>query len=58
MDSTYASRGISSRLRARDRLSLAYTGKYDFYRDVMPELAGKEERVIVKVIPHIVRIGS
>lgn len=40
-----------------NRLALAYTGKSDFYRDVMPELAGKEERVIVKVIPNRVRVG-
>jgi PPOX class probable F420-dependent enzyme len=41
-----------------NKLSLAYTGKFDFYREVMPELAGKEERVIVKVIPYRVRVNS
>jgi PPOX class probable F420-dependent enzyme len=32
-------------------LSKAYTGKADFYRDLMPELAGKETRVIIRVNP-------
>jgi PPOX class probable F420-dependent enzyme len=41
-----------------DRLSLAYTGNRNFYRDVMPELAGKEERVIVRVTPVKVRLGN
>jgi PPOX class probable F420-dependent enzyme len=39
-----------------NRLSLAYTGKPDFYRDVMPELAGREVRVIVSVNPKKIRI--
>jgi PPOX class probable F420-dependent enzyme len=40
-----------------NRLSMAYRGKPDFYRDLMPELAGKETRVIVKVTPVKVRVG-
>jgi hypothetical protein len=39
-----------------NQLSHAYTGKADFYRDVMPELAGKEERVIIKVTPKRIKI--
>ncbi len=39
-----------------NQLALAYTGKPDFYRDVMPELAGKEVRVVVKVNPRRVRV--
>ena len=38
------------------RLSNAYRGK-DFY-DLMPELRGKETRVIVRVNPIKVRVGS
>lgn len=41
-----------------NRLSLSYTGKPDFYRDVMPELAGRETRVIVRVTPTRVRCGA
>jgi len=41
-----------------NRLSLAYTGKLDFYRDVMPELAGREVRVIVSVSPKKIRIRN
>ncbi len=37
-------------------LSQAYTGKADFYRDVMPELAGKETRVIIRLKPKRVRV--
>jgi PPOX class probable F420-dependent enzyme len=40
-----------------NQLSFAYTGKRDFYVDVMPELAGRENRVIVKVTPRSVRVG-
>ena len=32
--------------------------RLDFYKDVMPELAGKEVRVICKVIPSKVRVGG
>jgi len=39
-----------------NRLSHAYQGK-DFY-DLMPELRGKEVRVIVKVTPRKVRVGK
>ena len=35
-----------------NELSFAYTGKRDFYRDVLPQLEGKETRVIVKVTPR------
>ena len=41
-----------------NKLSLAYTGKGDFYKDVMPELAGKEVRVIVRVSPTKIRVGG
>ena len=41
-----------------NKLSLEYTGKGDFYKDVMPELAGKEVRVIVRVTPTMVRVGN
>jgi PPOX class probable F420-dependent enzyme len=41
-----------------NQLSLAYRGKPDFYKDVMPELAGKEVRVIVKVAPKKIRVGT
>ncbi len=41
-----------------NQLSLQYTGKPDFYRDVMPELAGRETRVIVRVKPTRVRCGA
>lgn len=41
-----------------NKLSLAYRGKEDFYKDVMPELAGKEVRVIVKVTPIKIRTGG
>jgi PPOX class probable F420-dependent enzyme len=37
-------------------LSKSYTGKADFYRDVMPELAGKETRVIIRLKPKKVRV--
>jgi PPOX class probable F420-dependent enzyme len=37
-------------------LSHEYTGKADFYRDVMPELAGKEERVIIRVTPRHIKV--
>lgn len=40
-----------------NQLSYAYRGKRDFYKDLMPELAGKEVRVIVKVTPVRVRVG-
>jgi len=40
-----------------NRLCLSYTGKPDFYRDLMPELAGRETRVIVRVAPRRVRCG-
>ena len=40
-----------------NKLSLEYTGKGDFYKEVMPELAGKEVRVIVRVIPTKIRVG-
>ena len=39
-----------------NHLSYQYTGKEDFYRDVMPELAGKETRVICRVTPTRVRM--
>lgn len=39
-------------------LSFAYTGKRDFYKDVMPQLIGKEIRVIVKVTPKKVMTSS
>jgi PPOX class probable F420-dependent enzyme len=39
-----------------NRLSLVYTGHADFYKDVMPELAGKEDRVIVKVNPRRIKV--
>jgi PPOX class probable F420-dependent enzyme len=39
-----------------NRLSNAYRGK-DFY-DLMPELKGKETRIIVKVKPLKVRVGT
>ena len=39
-------------------LTQAYTGKMDFYRDLMPELAGKEVRVIVKITPRRVRVSD
>ncbi len=39
-----------------NRLSNAYRGK-DFY-DLMPELRGKETRVIVKIKPLRVRVGN
>ena len=35
-----------------NELSFAYTEKRDFYRDVLPQLEGKETRVIVKVTPR------
>ena len=35
-----------------NKLSFAYTGKKNFYRDVMPQLEGKETRVIIKVTPR------
>ena len=41
-----------------NRLALAYTGKPDFYKDVMPELAGKEVRVIVRVSPRRIRVSD
>ena len=41
-----------------NKLSLAYTGKENFYKDVMPELAGTEVRVIVKVTPIKIRVGG
>lgn len=41
-----------------NKLSLEYTGKGDFYKDVMPELSGKEVRVIVRVTPTMVRVGN
>jgi len=41
-----------------NRLSFSYTGKRDFYRDLMPELAGRETRVIVRVTPTRVRCGA
>lgn len=34
-----------------NKLSLAYTGKRDFYKDLMPQLEDKETRVIVKITP-------
>lgn len=41
-----------------NRLCLSYTGKQDFYRDLMPELAGRETRVICRVTPTRVRYGD
>ena len=41
-----------------NKLSIEYTGKGDFYKDVMPELAGKEVRVIVRVTPTKIRVGN
>ena len=41
-----------------NKLSLEYTGKADFYKEVMPELKGKEVRVIVRVTPTMVRVGN
>jgi PPOX class probable F420-dependent enzyme len=41
-----------------NKLSLAYTGMGDFYKDVMPELACKEVRVIVRVTPAKIRVGN
>jgi len=41
-----------------NKLAFSYTGKKDFYKDVMPELAGKERRVIVKVTPIKIRVAS
>ncbi len=41
-----------------NQLCLRYTGKPDFYRDLMPELAGRETRVIVRVTPTRVRYGE
>jgi len=41
-----------------NQLSLRYTGQPDYYRDVMPELAGRETRVIVRVTPTRVRCGD
>ena len=38
-------------------LCYKYTGKRDFYRDLMPELTG-ERRVIVKISPKTVRFGG
>ena len=38
-------------------LCYKYTGKRDFYRDLMPELTG-EKRVIVKISPKKVRFGG
>ena len=40
------------------KLSLEYTGKADFYKEVMPELAGKEVRIIVRVTPTKIRVGN
>ena len=40
-----------------NQLSYLYTGKRDFYKEVMPELAGIEKRVIVKITPISVKIG-
>ena len=41
-----------------NKLSLEYTGKGDFYKEVMPELAGQEVRVIVRVTPIKIRVGN
>jgi PPOX class probable F420-dependent enzyme len=41
-----------------NQLCYSYTGKRDFYRDLMPELAGRETRVIVRVTPTRVRYGE
>ena len=38
-------------------LCYKYTGKSDFYRDLMPELAG-EKRVIVRLSPNRILFGS
>jgi len=38
-------------------LCYKYTGKRDFYRDLMPELTG-EKRVIVKISPRRISIGG
>ena len=38
-------------------LCYKYTGKRDFYRDLMPELSG-EKRVIVKISPRRISIGG
>ena len=40
-----------------NKICCRYTGKEDFYRDLMPELVG-EERVIVKLTPSRVRFGG
>jgi PPOX class probable F420-dependent enzyme len=40
-----------------NELCYQYTGKEDFFRDLMPELTG-ERRVIVKILPCSVRFGS
>jgi PPOX class probable F420-dependent enzyme len=41
-----------------NELSYKYTGKRDFYKDLMPELAGKEVRVVCKVTPTRIRHGG
>lgn len=40
-----------------NQLCLRYTGKRDFYGDLMPELKG-ETRVIVRITPTRVRFGE
>jgi PPOX class probable F420-dependent enzyme len=40
-----------------NELSYKYTGKDDFYKEVMPELAGKEVRVICEITPTRVNYG-
>lgn len=41
-----------------NELCYKYTGKEDFYRDLMPELTGRETRVIVKITPTQIRCGN
>jgi uncharacterized pyridoxamine 5'-phosphate oxidase family protein len=45
-------------LKHLNMLCYRYTGKEDFYRDLMPELKGQEKRVIVKISVTSVRCGD
>jgi hypothetical protein len=40
-----------------NKLCYKYTGKEDFYRDLMPELTG-EKRVIIRLTPTKVQYGG